>query len=133
MTHLESHRMDRKRLAALLALNLALGAGLALAMNRSGAAAPGAKPAWSADMAFVSAASAQAQPSPLPSTGVNRSRGQYLLVSGRLNGLSMHGIYILDMANQEMVALRWEKSQNNLITIGYRSMGEDIRVGGGGR
>ncbi len=114
-------RSPRGRRWALVGLNLALAgvlAGLMFGHAR-------------ADATFVSAAAAQG-----PASGVGgggRSRGQYLMVSGRLNGQSVNAIYVLDSANQEMIALRWERSQNALISLGYRPLAEDIRAGGGGR
>ncbi|MGD9690631.1 MAG: hypothetical protein AB7K52_13180 [Phycisphaerales bacterium] len=62
-----------------------------------------------------------------------RPRGQYLLVSGRLNGMPANAIYVFDTANQELVALKWEPSRNDLIGLGYRNVADDAKTAGGGR
>ncbi len=63
-------------------------------------------------------------------TGV-RPRGQYLMVSGQINGLSSNAIYLLDTVNQEVVAITWDRSQRGFKGLGYRSFADDAGAGGG--
>ncbi|MBC7771981.1 MAG: hypothetical protein H7210_05765 [Pyrinomonadaceae bacterium] len=69
----------------------------------------------------------QAAPQP------ERARGNYTMVSGRVQGSNTHGLYLLDAANQELVALRWEIGRNGLVTIGYRSLTADAKATKGTR
>lgn len=86
---------------------------------------------WGSGPGGFGGSGANAQPGAAP--GQPRPRGQYLVVSGRLNGMPANAIYLLDTANQEMVALRWERSRNDLIGLGYRSVSDDGKAAGGGR
>jgi hypothetical protein len=63
----------------------------------------------------------------------NRPRGQYLVVSGDMTGPPSHAIYIMDTVNLEMIALRWERSKNDFIGLGYKNIAEDSKTAGGGR
>ncbi|MBX3359179.1 MAG: hypothetical protein KF745_12220 [Phycisphaeraceae bacterium] len=71
------------------------------------------------------------QPSPQP--GAGRARGEYTLVSGRMLGMSVHAVYILDASNQEMVALAWDRTTKRLGGIGYRDLAQDAKTSAGGR
>lgn len=71
--------------------------------------------------------SGQAAPQP------ERARGNYTMVSGRIQGSNTHGLYLLDAANQELVAMRWEIGHNGLVTIGYRSLITDTKASKGAR
>lgn len=102
--------LGRKELITINVVLLALLAGLLL---------------WPAAHSLWSGSTLLAQPA--------RARGQYLVVSGTMTGPSSHAIYIMDTANMEMVALRWEQSKNDFVGLGYRNIGEDAHVGGGGR
>jgi hypothetical protein len=63
-----------------------------------------------------------------------RARGAYTLVSGRIQGNTTHGVYILDSANQEVVALSWDRGQNRFNSpIGYRSLTQDAKAQHGAR
>jgi hypothetical protein len=62
-----------------------------------------------------------------------RPRGQYLIVSGDINGPPSHAIYIMDTINLEMVAIRWETGRKDFVGLGYRNIDEDAKIGGGGR
>lgn len=85
----------------LIAANIALLGALAVAMVIPRAAAAGGQPA-------------------------GRARGNYTMVSGRIQGNTTNGIYILDSANQELVALTWERGQNRFNSpIGYRNLVQD--------
>lgn len=97
----------------LVALNLALAAALAaVAFWPGGSAGPSS--------AFAG------QP-------VSRQRGQYVMIAGRAQGSNTNVVYILDSVNQELVAVRYNRATQALEPIGFRSVGEDGRIGGGGR
>jgi hypothetical protein len=57
-----------------------------------------------------------------------RARGEYTLVAGRIIGGSTHAVYIIDTANQEMVAVRWNEGQKGLDGIGYRNLAADAQA-----
>ncbi len=78
--------------------------------------------------AVVFSPSANAQNRP------NRARGEYTMVSGEFQGASENAIWILDAANQELLALRWNHSQKKLDGIGFRDLSRDAaQTGRGGR
>lgn len=54
-----------------------------------------------------------------------RVRGQYALVGGETLGNASSTIYVLDSANRELVALRWNDSLKSLEGIGYRDLVRD--------
>lgn len=66
-----------------------------------------------------------------------RARGEYTMVSGRVQGLPESAVYIIDAANQEMLAVRFNRSRQSIEGIGYRNMADDARAAqqqrGGGR
>jgi hypothetical protein len=63
-----------------------------------------------------------------------RARGNYTMVSGRIQGNTTHGVYILDSANQELVALTWERGQNRFnAPVGYRNLIQDGKFQHGAR
>ena len=62
-----------------------------------------------------------------------RQRGQYVMVSGRAQGSSVNVVYVLDTVNQEMIAVRYNRSGQVLEGVGYRNVADDARQGGGGR
>ncbi len=104
--------MNRRR--ALAGLNI----GLLLALVAV-ALAPGARGGG--------IAGASAQP---------RTRGQYVMVSGRIDGATRNGasgdaLYIVDSSNQDMIALRWNAGTRTLEGMGYRDLAEDARSSGG--
>ncbi|TVQ64961.1 MAG: hypothetical protein EA379_00540 [Phycisphaerales bacterium] len=64
----------------------------------------------------------------------DRVRGDYTMVSGRIQGSVESAIYIVDATNLELVAVRWDRSRRNLAPVGFRSLSTDFdRVGGQGR
>lgn len=85
----------------LLALNLALLAALTL-------------------VSLAPRADAQAQ-----APGAARGRGQYTMVAGRLLGGQEDAIYIVDAANLEMLALRFEQGRGEMVGVGYRDLAAD--------
>lgn len=58
----------------------------------------------------------------------NRGRGDYTMVSGKTGSGGTDAIYIVDAANQELVALRWEPGRQTLSGIGYRDIAADAKV-----
>ncbi|MCA9302569.1 MAG: hypothetical protein KC996_00455 [Phycisphaerales bacterium] len=87
---------------ALMALNLALLSVLAL---------------------ITLAPRAGAQPS---DPSAPRARGEYTLVGGQTSSGNSNAIYVLDTANRELVALRWNPNTSSLEGIGYRNLAQDV-------
>lgn len=63
----------------------------------------------------------------------DRPRGDYTMVSGRVQGSTTHGVYIIDGTNQEVVALNWDRNTNRFTGIGYRNLVNDGRTQAIGR
>jgi hypothetical protein len=59
-----------------------------------------------------------------------RARGEYTMVTGRV-GSGRPVVYIVDSANQEMVALRWDTGKQNFTGVGYRNILTDARAARG--
>lgn len=60
-----------------------------------------------------------------------RARGQYTMVAGELrSGGEASAIYIIDSINQEMIAVRWNQSRDQLDGLDYRSLQMDANRGG---
>lgn len=60
-----------------------------------------------------------------------RARGDYTMVTGKTNSGGPSVVYLVDSANQEMVALRWDQSKQAMAGVGYRNLGADSRSGKG--
>ncbi|HYF14393.1 MAG TPA: hypothetical protein VD971_04890 [Phycisphaerales bacterium] len=60
-----------------------------------------------------------------------RARGDYTMVSGRTNSGGPSAVYVVDSANQEVIALKWDQSKQVMVGIGYRSLLNDSRGGRG--
>jgi hypothetical protein len=60
-----------------------------------------------------------------------RARGDYTMVSGKSNAGGPSVIYVVDSANQEIVALRWDQAGKAMSGIGYRSLQNDGRAARG--
>ncbi|MBL8746149.1 MAG: hypothetical protein JNK58_07315 [Phycisphaerae bacterium] len=58
-------------------------------------------------------------------TRPKRATGQYAIVDGRIQGVAEAAIYVYDTANQEMLALRWDRSRKMLQTLGHRDLAAD--------
>lgn len=54
-----------------------------------------------------------------------RIRGDYTMVSGRVNAGGSDAVYVLDAANRELIALRWDSAKQSLTGIGYRDLDAD--------
>jgi hypothetical protein len=55
----------------------------------------------------------------------NRGRGEYTMVAGGVNGANSSAAYIVDVANQEMIALTYDHNTKLLQGVGYRNLNED--------
>ena len=51
-----------------------------------------------------------------------RSRGDYTILSGRYQGGTSSAVFVVDAANQEVLALTWNRTKNELEPVGMRSM-----------
>ena len=72
---------------------------------------------------FVPPAGTNAQPAAAaPGAAVNRARGTYTMVAGRVQGQVESAIYIVDAANQEMIAMKWDRSRKQLKGLGYQDL-----------
>ena len=64
----------------------------------------------------------------------NRARGQYTMVGGEVQGQEESAVYIVDAANQELIALFWDRNRRGFGALGYRNLTEDAAIPtGGGR
>jgi len=50
------------------------------------------------------------------------------MVSGKVQGSNTHGLYLVDSANQELVAMRWDIGKNDLVLIGHRNLAADAKA-----
>jgi len=98
--------MARNRLRTLIAVNAVLGAALAAVV-------------------FSPPVSAQ--------RGASRARGDYTMVAGAVQGREEAAIYIVDVNNQELVAVSWDRNEETLRPLGFRSLAQDAQRQGGGR
>lgn len=56
-----------------------------------------------------------------------RVRGNYTVVGGETLGENANTIFVLDSANRDMVALRWNDSTKSLEGVGYRDLVRDVQ------
>jgi hypothetical protein len=54
-----------------------------------------------------------------------RGRGEYTMVAGGVNGANAAVAYIVDVANQEMIAVTYNQNTKLLEGIGYRNLAAD--------
>lgn len=54
-----------------------------------------------------------------------RGRGEYTMVSGRMQGTPEAAIYIIDANNLELVAVKWNRSRKQLDGVGFRDLAAD--------
>jgi hypothetical protein len=57
-----------------------------------------------------------------------RARGEYTMVAGRTTAGGASVIYLIDGANQELIALRWDNSRQTMTTVGYRTITTEHRI-----
>lgn len=101
--------MKRSRYTALLAINAALLAALA------------------ASVLAPTSATAQRDEA-------NRARGDYTMLAGQVQGMEENAIYLVDVNNREVIAVRWDRNNHSFSPLGYRDLDEDARRSrGGGR
>lgn len=62
-----------------------------------------------------------------PQPEAPRGRGEYTIVSGKFQGGTSNAVYILDAANQELVALSWNRSKDEMEIVGHRKISEDVQ------
>ncbi len=60
-----------------------------------------------------------------------RARGEYTMVSSKIQGGNSHVVYLVDAANQELVGLRWNESTKGLEGVGYRDLILDAQANPG--
>lgn len=68
-----------------------------------------------------------------PSAGArqpSRARGVYSMVSGSIQGGNADVLYLIDSANQELIAINWDTARSNLNVIGYRNLAVDAKQRG---
>jgi hypothetical protein len=95
----------QRRINPLLALNVVLLTALAL-------------------VTFSSAATAQR----------SRYRGDYTMVTGRVQGVVPDVVYIVDSHNQHIAAYIWNQAEQLYSPIGYSNIADDLKTSqGGGR
>ena len=73
---------------------------------------------------LIAARSGSAQP-------VVRGRGDYTMVGGKIQGGSGNAIYILDGANQQLIAVRWDDGRKTLEGLDYRDLAQDSAANAG--
>jgi len=60
-------------------------------------------------------------------SAADRPAGDYIVVGGSTTGGFTNAIYVLDTANRELVALRWNESTKSLEGSGFRDLVDDLR------
>ncbi len=78
-------------------------------------------------LTWPGSAAGQTQPGTTVKPLESRARGDYTMVSGRIGAGGNHVVYVVDSANQEVMALRWDNSKLVMVGIGYRSLASDGR------
>ncbi|RMH27470.1 MAG: hypothetical protein D6692_07625 [Planctomycetota bacterium] len=59
---------------------------------------------------------------------IQRPRGEYTLLGGAVTGSNANAIYVIDAANNEMVAMLWDDSRRQLTGFGYRDLNNDLLI-----
>jgi hypothetical protein len=62
---------------------------------------------------------------------VVRGRGDYTMVGGKIQGGTGNAVYIVDSANQQLIAVRWNDSRKALEGIDYRNLAQDAGANAG--
>lgn len=55
----------------------------------------------------------------------SRIRGEYTMVAGGANGSQSSVVYIVDVANQELMAITYNQNTKQLAGVGYRNLAYD--------
>lgn len=58
-----------------------------------------------------------------------RALGQYAMVSGQIQGHTDAAVYVVDAANQELIALRWDRGRKVISGVGFRDLTADAQGG----
>jgi len=63
----------------------------------------------------------------VPSASANQARvkGQYSMVTGRVQGSTPDGIFLVDGSNMRLIAATWDVSRRTLDVIGLRDLRAD--------
>lgn len=61
-------------------------------------------------------------------TSIARARGDYTMVAGKSNIGGGTVAYVVDGANQEVIALKWDQTKQQMLGVGYRSLGGDTKT-----
>ena len=62
------------------------------------------------------------------SAAQTRSRGDYTMVGANVNGALADVIFVVDVNNQEMIAIGYEPNQRELFGVGYRNLAIDAQA-----
>ncbi len=54
-----------------------------------------------------------------------RQRGEYTMVGGAVSGASAGAVYIVDVINQELIALVYDHNNQAMTGVGYRDLAQD--------
>jgi hypothetical protein len=60
--------------------------------------------------------------------GVERARGDYAMISGRIQATAADAIYVVDRTNQELIAMVFEQGRKRLRGVDFAKL--DPRSGG---
>lgn len=103
----------RSRYSGLLALN-----GVALAALVAVSLAPGA--------------AAQNQPRTGGGSGgaSARGRGDYTMVSAKIQGSLENAVFVIDSNNSEMLAIKWDGGRRAIVGLGHRDLAADAKKPG---
>ena len=71
---------------------------------------------------------ARAERGPQPAV---RGRGDYTMVGGKIQGGTGSCVYVLDAANQQLIAVRWNDTRKTLEGIDYRNVARDVGANAG--
>jgi len=75
--------------------------------------------------------SSQVVAQPAGTIGTGRGRGEYTIISGKYQGGISNAVYVLDAANQELLALSWNRNRDEFEIIGHRRLTDDARFNQG--
>lgn len=58
----------------------------------------------------------------------SRAPGQYAIISVQFQGATDRAMFIADAANEQLIALRWDRSRRSLDGIGFRDLKADAEL-----
>lgn len=62
---------------------------------------------------------------PAADAQTSRLRGEYTMVAGSVPGSDSDAVYIVDVVNQELIAMTYDHNTNEMIGVGYRHLAVD--------